>query len=512
MPIEFSQPQSGPGAEQAAFGYGALQTTLATQPNQKDMFGAQVQANRDQLQANLGVNRDVFGAQTQSAMADKAAMYQAQRDAAQAQTQAQQQDQQFQNQQQLAQQHSDLQAELSQAQLSQGETLRMQRLQEAMDYVDNDPSLGPIGEDNEDRSNAKTLIRTGLNPLQMRTQKAQSLLAQMNLQQAQQQQGLADAMGIEGDSARAEAFMRRNTFVDPATGTRYGLDAHGNIAGTFDAETGEYVPFTVQSRRDQQAAQQQARDDAAEEKARLAEEKRQQKADDDARKEEINRQNQLAAATQRTDAAVRGDLMQYRRASALNPGAAAPPWIQSELDARTPSGGTAPAFSSLSGDEINELVAQETDSRVRNTHGHLIGMDPGGWTRAAGSEGNPFTGEQSTAAPAAAAATAGRSAPASPEAPYVPPEVGLRPSSIDASRVSTLANAAKEAWNGLSLIQRAQMYGTLGSLARLYDKAASENRPLTIAERSWAETYVRNLRQSGNGTLAARVDPNRQGR
>lgn len=510
MAVEFSQPQSGPGAEQAAFGYGALQTTLATQPNQRDMFGAQVQANRDQLQANLGVNKDVFGAAVNSAMADKAAANQAQRDQFQAEQQAQRQDQQFQQQSQLADQHADLQAQLSEAQLSQGETLRMQRLQEAMDYVDNDPSLGPIGEDTEDRSNAKLQIRTGLNRLQMRQQKAHALESELQLQQVQQQQGLADAMGIEGDSARAEAFMRRNTFVDPSTGTRYGLDAHGNIAGTFDAETGEYVPFTVQSRRDQQAAQQQARDDAAEEKARIAEEKRQQKADDDARKEEINRQNQLAAATQRADAAIRGELMDYRRASALNPGAAAPPWLQSEIDARTPPNGTAPSVSSLSADEINELVAQETDSRVRNTHDHLIGIDPSGWTRAAGSEGNPFTGEQSTAAPAAAAA--GRSAPASPEAPYVPPEVGLRPSSIDASRVSTLANAAKEAWNGLSLIRRAQMYGTLGSLARLYDKAASENRPLTIAERSWAETYVRNLRQSGNGTLAARVDPNRQGR
>lgn len=511
MAVEFAQPQSGPGAEQAAFGYGALQTTLATQPNQKDMFGAQVQANRDQLQANLGVNKDVFGAAVNSAMADKAAANQAQRDQFQAEQQAQRQDQQFQQQSQLADQHANLQAQLSEAQLSQGETLRMQRLTEAMDYVDNDPSLGPIGEDTEDRSAAKLQIRTGLNPLQMRQQRAQALASELQLQQVQQQQGLADAMGIEGDTARAQAFLRRSTFVDPATGTRYGLDAHGNIAGTFDEESGEYVPFTVQSRRDQQAAQQQARDDAAEEKARMAEEKRQQKAEDDARREEANRQNQLAAATQRTDQAVRNELTNYRRQSAQTAGAAEPPlWIKAELEARTPPGGTAPAFSILSADEINELVAQETDSRVRNTHGHLIGIDPSSWTRAAGSEGNPFTGEQSTAAPAAAAA--GRSAPASPEAPYVPPEVGLRPSSIDASRVSTLANAAKEAWNGLSLIQRAQMYGTLGSLARLYDKAASENRPLTIAERAWAETYVRNLRQSGNGTLAARVDPNRQGR
>lgn len=504
MAISFEQPQSGPGAEQAAFGYGALQTKLATQPQQKDVFAAQVQANRDQLQANLGVNRDVFGAQVSAEQAREraneqvsrdsfAAQTQANRDQFQAQAQAEQSEQRFQQQQQLQESQANLQQQLSEAQLSQGEQLRMQRLDNTSDWLTNESGL-----QGEDLQDAIMQVRTGLDPLRQRQSRAQALASELQLQQVQQQQGLADAIGIEGDAARAEAFMRRNTFVDPGTGIRYGLDRNGSIAGTFDPETGEYVPYGVMGQRERAEAQRQQREEQAADRQAQLDARRQQQEQQQAERAEQQRQNQLATATQRTEAAVRNELTTFRRQSAANPQAAPPLWIASELEARTPSGGTKPPLSSLSADEINSLISDEVDARVRNTHGHLIGIDPNTWEQRSNS--NPFAlpGEEGNVAPPAP----GR--PPVQESPYLPPEVAARPSSISAERVSELSNTAQELAHDIGAIRYMRAFLPL---RQLYNRVAGENRALTIAERAQAEAYVRDLRTLGATEFAAKLTP-----
>ncbi len=496
MAISFEQPQSGPGAEQAAFGYGALQTKLATQPQQKDVFAAQVQANRDQLQANLGVNRDVFGAQVSAEQAREraneqvsrdsfAAQTQANRDQFQAQAQAEQSEQRFQQQQQLQESQANLQQQLSEAQLSQGEQLRMQRLDNTSDWLTNESGL-----QGEDLQDAIMQVRTGLDPLVQRTNRARALTAELGLQQVQQQQGLADAMGIEGEAARAEAFMRRNTFVDPATGTRYGLDRNGSIAGTFDAESGEYVPFGLRSAREASEARAEQRREQQEEKQRIADEKREQKERDDAANVEVTRQNQLAAAAQRTDTSVRHELQQFRREQALNPNTTPPAWIGAELQARTPSGGTTPAFSSLTPEDINNLVGSEVDSRVRNTHGHLIGIDPQGWQQQ--SDSNPFSLERPTPAastPAAAVAQVAASVMQGVARPITP------------ERAATLRTQVDAAYEALPWSERySPTFGVFNSAANILQQMKAvldhaSNRPLNAAEQQQYVTLYRRLQR-----------------
>jgi hypothetical protein len=319
MPIEFAQPQSGPGAEQAAYGYGQLQTILATQPTQKDVFAAQQQAQRQQYAA---------------------------------QVQQQQADQQFQQQQTLQQQRADIQTQLAQAQLSQGETLRMQRLQNATDYVDNDPSLA-----DEEKEQLKLQIRTGLDPLKQRQQKAQTLASELQLQQVQQQQALSEAMGIEGDSARSQSWMRRNSFVDPTTNIRYGQDQHGNLHGQFDPDTGAYVPFDLMRQRE--ANSQHSRD----------QEDRQRQHDEELEdKQRIARQTQLGTSLDHAEGAVRGEVQHYRDRLPTNPNQQLPDFIQRELNRR---GGDA-KIDDLSAEDMNQLVGSEAQSRVQRTHGHLF--------------------------------------------------------------------------------------------------------------------------------------------
>lgn len=410
MPITFEQP-GPPGAEQAAYGYGALQTALATQPTQKDIFQAQVQA---------------AGA-----------------------------DQQFQQRASLQQQSAILQGQLASAQLSQGEQMRLARLRNALDYVENDPSISP-----DEKANLRTQIQTGINPLQQRQQRAQATASELQMQQMQQQHAAASAMNMTVEQHQAS---QRANYTDPNTNTRYWLGANGQPLGTFDTDN-QFVPFGVLSQRER-----------AQEATRQREE----------RQQEVREQRDANELT-RIEHDVRSEMAHFNTqmqqwAAHGSPEAERPrlPWLASELERR---GRERPRANNEAW-RPEHLTHEELESLISRTSSQRFGA-----------RRNQPQARQDSPPPTELPR----------EDPHVPPEVALQPSSISAERVGQLRNVAVDAYNRTSYASRLGPNRTLGQMADVLIRAHDEDRPLTIAERAWYERFL-NSYESENPQLARRL-------
>ena len=388
--------RGGPGAEQAAYGYGQLQTILAAQPTQKDVFAAPAASQAAQSVRRPG------GQQQQSNQ--------------QFQQQQTLQQQGFQQQSTMQDRHAELQTQLSQAPaLSPGRDVAgCERLQNATDYVDERPVAGG-------RREERTCKLADPHRDWTRSRRGSSADADAGLGAFQLQQLAAAAGSVGGDGHRrgfSTRSRRRGCGVIHSwtprlrSGTARTNSWQPALASSIQGH-GRVRPVQGCSRDSAKRAQQQPRSQEETSAAarrgtdrRYEDDRRQQQEDTQRRREEQHRiaqeqrrQQQLGTALDHAEGSVRGEVQHCRRPRGrLRP-------IRAESARRRTSsreelnrqGGTDAKMSDLTAEDMNQLVGSEAQSRVQRTHSHLLqgdGQRPPG--NAAPQGGQP---EQATAAP-----------------------------------------------------------------------------------------------------------------
>lgn len=134
----------------------------------------------------------------------------------------------------------DLQSQLHQTQLNQAETMRMQKLQRQVDYVQE--QVGNRTYTQEEGNDMITQLRTGLDPLQERSRRSQMITQQ--LQQDQMRQQMADQAAIRQRNAEFEAqgIPGRTAIVpnrnNPDEVAQFLVDAQGHWQQIFPGEGG----------------------------------------------------------------------------------------------------------------------------------------------------------------------------------------------------------------------------------------------------------------------------------
>lgn len=195
MPIVFAQPE--PLAPSISQGAGAADQWSRDFPTlerqQTSIADNYIQAARIAAQHSGQVYQAAAAGQQQQAAMQAQANAQGSQQMHQSQMLAQQQS----GQAGLQQQHADLQQQLASTALSQGESLRLQRLRSALGSVKEQVDTGNL---TADEGNAMSLqIQTGINPLQQRQAAAQQ--QQMELQRRLMEQHVAQNDRLEHEQA-----------------------------------------------------------------------------------------------------------------------------------------------------------------------------------------------------------------------------------------------------------------------------------------------------------------------
>ena len=113
-------------------------------------------------------------------------------------------------QQALIQQSNEFNARLQfqQDQLSQGERIRMQQLQQAMGAIDADPNLTDV-----ERADMRLQIQTGLSPLQQRAARQHLMQQEMQTKAMQQQMAQQQALTEQNAQFRARSLDQRVSVI-----------------------------------------------------------------------------------------------------------------------------------------------------------------------------------------------------------------------------------------------------------------------------------------------------------
>jgi hypothetical protein len=211
MPIVFQQPE--PFSQQISAGAGAAQQFNTTLPTISSLYAA---AGHNRAAANAAAFQQAAAAQAQNASQN----FQGEQFAGQQAAQMQMQQAAIGAQYGLQQQHAENQAWVSQQQLSQGENLRLQRMQNAVGDIQNAMNNKTMTQ--EDGNNAIVQLRTGIDPLRQRQERQQSQLMQQAFERQQTVAGQQDIL-FDQQQAHYNSTAQDNAqvVVDPRNGRQH---------------------------------------------------------------------------------------------------------------------------------------------------------------------------------------------------------------------------------------------------------------------------------------------------